>query len=392
MNRTRFFFIILLITATLVATIPTSAQDPDTDDLTVVATFDIDLLAGPINTAAYLAPDGERFAYHRDNEICIYTIQGEIERCTALDDQIRHIDLETVRWSPDSRYLAFTNEFFRTFNDPDLWIIDTQTGELLNLTDDQFDGSAVFSDGNPLIDVLPVWSADGSRLLFARYTPNGDSFNAADLFTIAPDGSDLQQVGTLANTEGLTMSALDWSPDGSQVVYNLWQNDEDKSEKGVWISDLDGSNARQLAQMDTQSLPTTLTFSPDGQYVLTFAVGILGAETTTYEPEFSPTRVLAVADGTEQLPGADAWAGDAGWGPAGHALAYVYANRYQDEENSGLYLAAGPGEPGRLVLQGIFAPPTPRWYAPLVWTANNTLLLSRSPEPGIVVIQLGAGE
>ena len=61
-----------------------------------------------------------------------------ISRKTALDfsDTLRRIDSESIRWSPDSRYLVLTEEFFRSFSEPDIWVFDTTTGKVTDITDD----------------------------------------------------------------------------------------------------------------------------------------------------------------------------------------------------------------------------------------------------------------
>ena len=43
---------------------------------------------------------------------------------------------ESIRWSPDSRYLAFTENFFRRFTEPDIWVLDTTTWNVTDITDD----------------------------------------------------------------------------------------------------------------------------------------------------------------------------------------------------------------------------------------------------------------
>jgi hypothetical protein len=60
--------------------------------------------------------------------------------CSDLDDRGISLEDRTVVWSPDSTTIAFSENAFVTFVDGDLWTMDATTGELVNLTDDGFDG------------------------------------------------------------------------------------------------------------------------------------------------------------------------------------------------------------------------------------------------------------
>ncbi len=93
----------------------------------------LDLIAGPGRSAAFLAPDGSRFAYLKANGLCLYSLAGEQGDCVSLDRDI-HIDAETVQWSPDSTKLAFSENFLITFRDSDIWLYDIATNTLKDLT------------------------------------------------------------------------------------------------------------------------------------------------------------------------------------------------------------------------------------------------------------------
>jgi dipeptidyl aminopeptidase/acylaminoacyl peptidase len=361
------------------------------DQYTVLSVTDYDLMAGPGATSAYLAPDGERFAHFTREQICVYTAPGELPLCVTGDERLRGIDLETVRWSPDSRYLAFTQEFFQTFRDPDLWVLDTNTGDLRNLTDDDTDRVPLLDPnadwGN--VDLLPRWSGDSARILFLRYSGGGGEVNPPELFTIAPDGSDLRRVGVIETAAKLPVYALDWSPDGTQVAYNYWAPDEEAN-NGIWFSNLDGSNARQVIQIEPGLVPAMVEFSADGQYLLTFTPQRMTYQVTYDQPEQSPVRVISVESGESLLASDEYWASGAGWSPSGHGLISLLRNDWpNDPRSTGVYLSNAPGEPGVRILNGAFSPPTSVWWHTLTWATNDTILLSRSPERGVVVVRLG---
>src|SRR5664279_262881 len=80
----------------------------------------------------------------------------------------------------------------------------------------------------------------------------------------------------------------------------------------------------------------------------------------------------------------------AGWSPQGSALVYITHDPLQPDSDAVL-LTNTPGGAGQQLstLQGRFNLPTPRLQQTLTWGADNTILLSRSPATGIVLVHLG---
>ena len=62
-------------------------------------------------------------------------------------------------------------------------------------------------------DRQPNWSPAGDRILFQRRSPGSDDWN---IYTIAPDGSDLRQVTTSPASD----TDASWSSDGACIVYS----------------------------------------------------------------------------------------------------------------------------------------------------------------------------
>jgi hypothetical protein len=399
------------------------------DTLQVADVIELPLIAGPALTSAYLAPDGNRIAYLAGRTMCILdieTVNAYVKTAVAagtpfedaldgLDglatdpsqvpgvacvslEEIGGIETEGVRWSPDGRYLVMTENFFKFFRDPDLWVLDTQTMTLADITDD---GDLQFSvtqpaSVQPFIDVVPRWMADG-RLVFLRYTGKGEDFDPPYVYTIQPDGSDLQQVGQLQTTGKFAVSALAVSADG-HLAYNRWSRD-DKSLNGIWISDLDGSNPRLLwHNADLPALvPLAVNWSPDGQYVA-FVNQAAFMNTARFEPEFSLWEAVRVSDGQLLLFSPDQFVRSAGWSPDGNAI--VYTNRdFLDDTLDGVYVSAGPGEPGRMLMPAS-TDPSQRTMGLMVttslqeqlipWTANNTVMVGRGGQRGILILRLVA--
>jgi len=66
-------------------------------------------------------------------------------------------------------------------------------------------------------DNMPIWSPDGKRILFNRGVRNpGSIWSNFDLYTVRPDGSDLQRLTDHPASDGHAV----WTPDGQQILYN----------------------------------------------------------------------------------------------------------------------------------------------------------------------------
>lgn len=355
----------------------------------VLAARDLDLVAGMAGRNIYLAPNGERFAHVTLVEICIYTMRGALERCIEIPDSVRSIDLERFRWSADSRYLAFTEDFIIRIDEPDIWVLDSETGNLTNLTDDQVSRSSLLTAENAdsNLDFAPVWMQDG-RVAFLRYNRGEDSTTAA-LYAVQADGNGLEMLLALPIERGFPVYAFDISQDGRWLAYN-WQDPSDDAtgRGGVWLTDLETGEARQLfAAPSNIESPQMVSISPDGRYVMWLdpRYALMPDDPT---PQESPVRAISVAGGEPILMSEEQWVFTAWWSPDGSALAYLV----RDSANpsvSGLYVASAPGDEGTLVLDGLYLPPQGRISVPVTWGANNVIILSRAPEQGIVVVELG---
>lgn len=364
----------------LTATAPSARPAPvDVSTISVVDTTEVDLVAGPARTAAYLAPNGRVYA-HLAQALCIY--QGaEQQSCVELPEDLKSLDLESVRWSPDSRYLTFTENFFIFFVDPDIWLWDTETGELRDLTDDGSDRSLLTSDTWKNIDVTPDWLPDG-RIIFLRYNRiNGENL-PPELYAIAPDGSDLERLGTIQTTDPISIYGL--SAAENRLVYN-YSVPGDSVNMGIWTSNPDGSDAQLIMSTTIANRVTGVEASADGRFALVLS------QPDNFErmlPEDSWAGVLDIENRQIMLIDPDHYVVGAGWSPEGSALLYLVNNRETPDEN-GLYVTGAPGEAGRRLLAGDFNLPNLGRWQTLTWGANNSVLLSRSPQRGIVLVQLG---
>lgn len=103
------------------------------------------------------------------------------------------------------------------------------------------DGTGMSQVTNLGTDLMPKWSPDESRILFAR-TSTGE------VATIKPDGT-----GYNSLTAGADAC---WSPQGDKIAF--------KRSNGIYTMDPDGSNVTHLVNQSAGVGTGSLTYSPDG--------------------------------------------------------------------------------------------------------------------------------
>ena len=126
------------------------------------------------------------------------------------------------RWSPDDRHLVFWREGGdgRTA----VFRIDAGGGNLKQLSDWDIDAGD------------PDWSPDGTRIVYTTHPLRvfGGS-EPSDLFTMAPDGSDVRQ---LTRLEQARATEPNWTPDGSSIIYT--RTGADSHPRHTWSITADG--------------------------------------------------------------------------------------------------------------------------------------------------------
>ncbi len=108
------------------------------------------------------SPDGKRVAYlsDRNGEYEIYLVdpkgEGEAIRLTHHKDGYRH----TLRWSPDSRKIAFADQTLRCY------FLDVETKEITEVDKAEFENVDVSLDVKPIYDFN--WSPDSRFLAYSK--------------------------------------------------------------------------------------------------------------------------------------------------------------------------------------------------------------------------------
>lgn len=86
-------------------------------------------------------------------------------------------------------------------------------------------------------DVWPAWSPDGRTLLFTRIRRLRGDDSTAGLYSVAANGSGLRKF-----VSGSDVRALDWSPDGTKVLFLRSGN----GGNALWVMNADGSGKARL--------------------------------------------------------------------------------------------------------------------------------------------------
>ncbi|MBT7454195.1 MAG: hypothetical protein HN796_09915 [Gemmatimonadetes bacterium] len=151
--------------------------------------------------------------------------------------------------SPDGTRLAFSSTR-RTGSESDVYVLDLETSELVNLTADNDDR-----------DDTPAWSPDGTELAFT--STRGDYTAIWKTSATTPSGaSQVTFPGQVAPIEGDLWP--DWSPDGNRILYMSTQDHRDLWD--VRVFDLnEGTDDRIIERFGGNEYSPR--FSPSGELI-----------------------------------------------------------------------------------------------------------------------------
>ena len=173
--------------------------------------------------------------------------------------------ISSARLSPDETRVVYAKE--NEDNHTDLWILDLARGGNTRLT---FGGAD--SD-------YPVWSPDGSEVVFARF-----SAGAWEILRKRADGSSAE---TLVLRESQSLRPQNWSKDGRFLLFTR-SNSAGSSVESIAVLPMDkGSQPFPFSANHKTATETGAQFSPDGRFVA--YVSDETGRTEVYVRPFSPS-------------------------------------------------------------------------------------------------------
>jgi TolB protein len=142
---------------------------------------------GPESEPAW-SPDGSTIAFMAEDPVTSDIQVWTVPATGGTPVELTHSTLDKygVDWSPDGASLAFT------------------AGGQIAIVGSDGTGEHVITSGTDVSFVSPAWSPDGTLIACTRYSGS----HRADIWTMAPDGSDLTQVTATARGE----NQVDWQP------------------------------------------------------------------------------------------------------------------------------------------------------------------------------------
>ena len=132
-------------------------------------------------------------------------------------------------------------------------------------------------------NINPAWSPDGTRIAFVSGR-NFEDGGSGNLFTMSPDGSNVELVTPLVNAE---INPPAWSPDGGRLAF-VSRLDETKTNY-AYVVGVDGSGLTKIGPSETRP-----TWSPDGR-ILAF-IGLKERAWAMYTARADGSELTKVMD------------------------------------------------------------------------------------------------
>jgi hypothetical protein len=209
-----------------------------------------------------LAPDGSAVAWDAgsQNGLVVYNFDDQQLTVYPWPDTFRGFGRYSgLSWSPDARYLTFTESVFDLAYESDVWMLDRESGTFVDRTDDGLYGGLLKVEAPFAVDYLPTWNPANGDLYFFR-SERLESGNTTALYLLPVERDEPKLVYDFtAETPVMSIffpTAI--SPDGSILAYFVMGQDLKDARNGLWTFDLRTNTSQQIATPDDfrTGLPT----------------------------------------------------------------------------------------------------------------------------------------
>ncbi len=195
------------------------------------------------------------------------------------------------RWSPDGKNIAYLANYGESPNRFVIWTVPANGGDEKLLA---FGG-------------LPAWSPDGKMIAFCNELSRVGWIMVNGTISIVPaSGGEAKQIMNY----GGSVTDLDWSPDGTQIVfsYNRVKDgknpipDSRESARDIYTIPVTGGEPKRIIRIDNQKIGLhSPRWSPDGKKIAYFWMNAEGADETGNLAEPSRLYTINVNGGEPKL-------------------------------------------------------------------------------------------
>jgi Tol biopolymer transport system component len=277
------------------------------------------------------------FSSSRDGDFEIYAMNpdgGDVRRLTDnRGDGRREADDQGPVWSPDGSRIVFASTRDHEGDGSDnfeVYVMGADGSDQTRLTE------------NETLEGDPVWSADGESILFARRSARSE--DAFELALMKRDGSGAE---TLFEIDGYGSGVF--SPDGSQVAFTRCRDEQGTLDCEIWVANADGSNRRLL--VDSRGRDGDVAWSPDGTRIAFTSDRDRNGQCFFHDCWGHNREIYVMnADGSDQRRLTDNPGDDGGptWSPDGSRIAFAGLRDVEGavdapEENYEIYVMGEDG-------------------------------------------------